>query len=1053
MKKIKTLLKAPVLTQSGYGVHSRQIFKALIENPQFDVFVESLTWGNTPFLTRDTEEKKVILQHVQKRAVAKQQNDDQFDLFIHVTIPNEFEKLGKFNIGVTAGIETDRVSHVWVQKCQEMDMIVVPSEHSRKVLCDTEIEWENPRTKERGSFKLTKPVIVCNEGVDTRIFHKWLEGEQTPLLPQVDFKPDFNFLHVGQWGRGGFGEDRKNVALLVKYFIETFKGRDDVGLVLKLNMARNSTIDYDHTLNRLREIKQNWKPEEVPPIYLLHGNLSDGEMSALYNHPKIKAFISLTHGEGYGLPLIEAAACGLPILATNWSGHLDFLNKGKFSAIKYDMKVIPDVAVWGDILIKGSRWAEVQEEDVKHRMKKIVSSYSIPKEWAKDLAEKIKEEFDLSVVCQNFVDTIKIGMKQDSVASKVNPVEHLASFVDTPDNYNVLYTMPMSAGDVFVSTAVLDGLVKTLTSDAKIYFATQPQYMDILKNNPHIHKVIPWNETMMNVELLEEVFDIAFLPNITTQYTFSNYVRRGQGRLLAEEFANHCICELGEYFIDKEPITSHVLPQKYMTIHPGSGEGQWEARKYLEWQEIVDNLKNLYPELSIVHVGGVDEPKLEGAVDLRGTTNVNQLAYVIDGSELHLSIDTFTMHLAAAFDTPVVALFGSSHAKSSGPWYKNREKAKIILLEAEQKLGCSKACYKYQCKKNRKMPCINEIDPMQVFKACCAFLGKGFGNTHEKFEDYKYERVYGKISGYTTAYNLKGYPFVESIKSMLGFCDEVVVVDGCSDDGTYETLEELAKEDERVQLYQNPWDFDEPGIDGMQKTFARALCEHEFLWQQDCDEVVHEDDYEKIKMITKRFPDADILHLPVIELWSDQNEVTGRRHCWKWRMSRNKPEIIHGINKGARLTDEKTGKVYAKQGMSDGCEYVNCMTNEMLPHVGFYNQQIELARVHMPDKYAEGINEVFDNIPGVFHYSWFNLEAKIRQLKNGGVWDKLWSLLYQTKSQKRFSDVETEEDVKELSEHLHKQGGEDSDQVKYKFKLNKSHPAIMKKWIEKNKRK
>lgn len=1061
MKKIKTLLKGPVLTQSGYGVHSRQLFAGLFADPTFDLYVEPVGWGHTSFLTRESEIKHQIMSCAQKRIIEKHKGNNQFDLFIHVTIPNEFEKQGTFNVGVTAMVETDRVSHQWVQKCNEMDLIVVPSEHSKNVLEKTSVEWRNQNSGESGVLKFHKPIMVCNEGVDTNIFHPMDVVGGLPATLKLE--PEFNFLHVGQWGKGGFGEDRKNIGNLVRYFIETFKGRDDVGLVLKLNMAKNTTVDHESVLHRLGQIKDNFKTEDIPPIYLVHGNLSDGEMAELYNHPKIKAFVSLTHGEGFGLPLVEAAACGLPILATNWSGHLDFLTKGKFSPIKFDMKDIPEIAVWDPILIKGSRWAEVDEEDTKHRLRKITKAYTKPKEWAEKLAKTIEEEFDTSVTNQNFVDIIKMGMKGEETAAKIDPLEHLQAFIDTPDNYNVIYTMPMSAGDVFISTAVIDGLMKELPEDAKVYFATDPKYADILEDNPHIHKVIPWNQAMIQTDLLEEVFDLALMPNTTTQFTFSNYVRRGQGRLLAEEFANYCQCELGEYFIKKDEsnlfdllsdIKIHNLGDlaptlmPYITVHPGSGKGQWEARNYVEWPEIIKNVKRLYPDMNIVQVGGVDEPLIKDVIDVRGKTNVHELAALIENSQLHVSIDTFTMHLAAALNTPVVSLFGSSHAMSSGPWVKDRRASKIYLLEAEQKLGCSKGCYKYQCRKNQQMPCINEIDPRMVVEAIARIVDKKAEGPYERLEGWEYTPLFGKVSGYTTAFNLKGYPFVESIKSMLGFCDEVVVVDGCSDDGTYEILEKLATEDERIKLYQNPWDLQEPGMDGMQKAFARAVCENEFLWQQDCDEVVHEDDYEKIRMITKRFPsDVDILHLPVVELWGNEKTVTGRRHAWKWRMSRNKPEISHGIHQEARLTNEKTGKIYAQNGKSDGCEYIHVMTNQMLPHAGFWNDQIETARLYVREQYAEGMNKVFETMPSIFHYSWCSLPNKIRQFDS--KWDRQWNVLYQTENTVRFPEANTEKDVKDLAQKLFDEGGEDSDELKYKFELKRSNPAIMKDWLAK----
>jgi glycosyltransferase involved in cell wall biosynthesis len=318
-------------------------------------------------------------------------------------------------------------------------------------------------------------------------------------------------------------------------------------------------------------------------------------------------------------------------------------------------------------------------------------------------------------------------------------------------------------------------------------------------------------------------------------------------------------------------------------------------------------------------------------------------------------------------------------------------------------------------------------------------------------KEFQYKRLYGKISGYTTTYNSAEYPLEESIRSMLGFCEEVVVVDGCSTDSTFELLEKLSEEDPRVKVYQNEFDWSEPGMDGAQKAFARALCENEYLWQMDADEIVHEDDYEKIKMITKRFPkNADILDLPVIELWGPRGEVTGRRHSWKWRMSRNKPEITHGINVHARLTDEQTGRVYARKGMSDGCEYVNTMNYEMVPHVGFYTPQIEQARVTNPEQYAGIMNQGFNQLPSVYHYSWFDLPRKIKQLKKGGVWDKMWSLLYKDETQERFPGVETEEQVLELAKTLYAEGGESEDQIKYKFALMRTQPTVAQNWIRKH---
>ncbi len=262
-------------------------------------------------------------------------------------------------------------------------------------------------------------------------------------------------------------------------------------------MSRNSEMDFETIKARLENLKQaiGIPQAECPPVYLVHANLTSEEMSELYRHPKIKAFITLTHGEGFGIPVLEAAASGLPILATNWSGHLDILKDGKFISFEHDLREIPESVVWDPILIKGSRWAEVREEDVKRKMDKIVKAPSKPREWAQELVSKVVDKFDIDKTNEFFLQTVKQALL-GNVMQEVNPVESLSSFVDTPDDFNVIYTMPMSTGDVFISTAVIDGLMKQLPEGAKVYFATQPKYFDVLKGNKNIYKCIPLLQNM-----------------------------------------------------------------------------------------------------------------------------------------------------------------------------------------------------------------------------------------------------------------------------------------------------------------------------------------------------------------------------------------------------------------------------------------------------------------------------------------------------------------------------------------------------------------------------
>lgn len=293
-----------------------------------------------------------------------------------------------------------------------------------------------------------------------------------------------------------------------------------------------------------------------------------------------------------------------------------------------------------------------------------------------------------------------------------------------------------------------------------------------------------------------------------------------------------------------------------------------------------------------------------------------------------------------------------------------------------------------------------------------------------------------KISGYTTAYNFinSGYPWRECIQSMLGFCNEVVVVDGGSNDGTLEQLKDWATTEDRLKVYEVPRDWDDPrfGVfDGMQKAEARAKCTGEFLWQQDADEVVHEDDYDKIAKLCKNFPDLiDIVALPVVEYWGGPEKVRVDVNPWKWRLSRNKPRVTHGIPGALRKFDD-AGRLYAAQG-TDGCDYIDTETLEVVPHANFYTQDVHNARIAALHGNAEALaayEQWFKNVigvlPTVYHYSWFDLERKIRTYKN--FWSKFWQSLYNIEQrdtaennmffQKPWSEV-SEEEIADMAKRL-----------------------------------
>ena len=1041
--KQKLLFKGPVTTASGYGVHARQLLKALLEDGTYDVSVRPISWGNTSFLLDGEFFDKISelsRKHDQEHAAGT-----KYDVSVQVTIPNEFEKLARVNVGVTAGIEVNIASPEWISKINSMvDVLIVPSKHSAEVLLNSRFLSQDGQ-----QLVINKNPIVVPESFDSRFFNT----EPADAVWDFELEADHNFLFVGLGLNKGYGEDRKNVANLVKWFCEAFKDRRDVGLVLKLAIVNNSLMDFNRTQDAIQGIKRSVGCEEFPRILLVHGHLDDRAMGQLYRHPKIKTFITLTHGEGYGLPILEAAASGLPVMATNWSGHLDFLTvpgeKRSFVELEYDLTQVPDSMVWNGVIERGTSWASVREDDVKLKMRKVVASYTKPKTWATRLAKHAADNYSDTVLSKRFVEVLRASVDAVADRSPTTPDELVTlfkkSFRDEDAGPKLLYTMPMSAGDVFLSTAVVAAL-KRKYPDHKIFFATNKQYTSILEENPDIHRVIPYNDWMNNVGLCEKIFELVYTPNLSIQMVFSNWVRGGKGRRLLDEMAVQCDVDLAgvDYVISpKDPGLN--LPDRFWVIHPGSGKGQWEARNYLHWQELVTNLKENF-DVPIVQVGTADEPLYAGVTDYRGKTkDYRELAHVVSKAELVVSIDSVVMHMAAAFGVDHIALFGSSYANSTGP-IKLGKRSETYLIEPEKRYTCDRACYKYQCTVDRESPCINEIHPKNVFDKIVQL----HGGSYDKKEEWR--DISPKISGYTHVFNAEsgGYPYVQSIRSMLGFCDEVVVVDGGSEDGTVEKIRAI--DDPRIKIYERKWDWNEPGMDGMQKAFGRVMCTGDFLWQQDVDEVVHEDDYDKVKKLVKKFPrECSLVHLPVVELWGDEKTVRTDRHSWKWRLSKNDFRITHGIVKHARMVDEETGKTYSKKGMSDGCEYIDLMTGEYFEHRGFYTREIETLRVSSPKEYGELMNRLFDELPVVFHYSWCDLRRKIENFKK--FWDKCWTNLYRDAApEDRFPDVSLEDprSVESKVEQLRSQGGEHGSSQT--FELRRTNPGIMREWLDASER-
>lgn len=387
------LLRAPLLSMSGYGVHARQIakwlFRVATQNHELDVTTELLPWGKTHFILDTEAEDGLIGQILQ----ASNNKKNFYDVTLQLQLPNEWNPfLGNFNIGITAGVESDKCNPAWVDCINRMDMVIVPSEFTKQSFMNT------------GELKV--PIVVIPES-----FPEFFENGEAAKL-DLNLKTKFNFLVVGQLTGNNVENDRKNLPFTVKWLAEAFANQPDVGIVIKTNSGNNTQVDKRNVETIFSKMVSEVSRPNGPTFYLLHGHMTDEEMLGLYKHPEIKALVSFTHGEGYGLPILEAAACGLPVVATNWSGHLEFLKHGKFISVDRIIETIPKSRVDGQIWIEGTKWANPIEMDAKRRLRKFYESSEIPQKWAKELSEKIKENFSFSAVSELYTKELSDQLRE-----------------------------------------------------------------------------------------------------------------------------------------------------------------------------------------------------------------------------------------------------------------------------------------------------------------------------------------------------------------------------------------------------------------------------------------------------------------------------------------------------------------------------------------------------------------------------------------------------------------------------------------------------------------
>jgi len=399
------VFQGPIFTRSGYGDHCRDLMKSLRKMDKYDIKIIPLRWGSTPQNQVDGESEfgRWMLDRV--IGVIEQKPD----IFMQVSVANEFEPKGHYNIGITAGVETTIAPKDFIDGSNKMDLIIVPSHFTKQNLGGTVYQQKDEATGEIvGEIKTTTPIEVLFEGVDTEIFSK---GSNKDVLANV--KEDFNFLIVGHWLKGEIGQDRKDIGMAIKTFATVFQylPKDKrPGLIVKTSHAGFSVIDREATREKLEGVL---KPlgDKCPSVYLIHGDMEESDMSNLYHHPKVKAMISFAKGEGYGRPMAEFTLTGKPIIASGWSGQMDFLPPEHSVLLEGSLTAVHESAA-DQFCMKEAQWFSVNYSNAANKIYDVYNKYDSYLSKSKGLRENTLKNFTLDNMHDKFTELMDIYIKK-----------------------------------------------------------------------------------------------------------------------------------------------------------------------------------------------------------------------------------------------------------------------------------------------------------------------------------------------------------------------------------------------------------------------------------------------------------------------------------------------------------------------------------------------------------------------------------------------------------------------------------------------------------------
>jgi glycosyltransferase involved in cell wall biosynthesis len=398
------VFQGPIFTRSGYGDHCRDLMKSLRKMDKYDIKIIPLRWGNTPQNQVDGESEfgRWMLERVITEV------SDKPDVFMQVSVANEFEPKGHYNIGVTAGVETTIAPKDFIDGSNKMNLIIVPSEFTKQNLGGTVYQQKDQATGQIvGEIKTTTPIEVLFEGVDTEIFSK---GTGKDILENV--KEDFNFLIVGHWLKGSLGQDRKDIGMAIKTFATVFQHTPKdkrPGLIIKTSSAGFSVIDREATREKIESVVKTFG-DKCPSIYLVHGDMEESDMSNLYHHPKVKAMISFAKGEGYGRPMAEFTLTGKPILASGWSGQLDFLPAEHAVLLEGSLTAVDESAA-DQFLMKEAQWFSVNYSTAANKIYDVYKNYDTYLKKSEGLKTNTLSNFTLEKMHDKFINIMDTYVK------------------------------------------------------------------------------------------------------------------------------------------------------------------------------------------------------------------------------------------------------------------------------------------------------------------------------------------------------------------------------------------------------------------------------------------------------------------------------------------------------------------------------------------------------------------------------------------------------------------------------------------------------------------